>query len=95
MNRNAKLLFAFIGGVATGAAIGLLFAPDSGKNTRDKLSFQLNKYFESLSSLLNRSNDDKSPSGQYKELNAEDYKKAESLMQEVEGLLEEIRNKSV
>ena len=34
---NLKSMFAFIGGVAAGAAIALLFAPQSGEETRRQI----------------------------------------------------------
>ena len=34
---SVKSLFAFIGGVAAGAAIALLFAPQSGEETRKQI----------------------------------------------------------
>lgn len=36
-------LAAFIGGVAVGAAAGILFAPEKGSDTRDKITEALRK----------------------------------------------------
>lgn len=37
MSDSEKTLFAFLAGAACGAAAGILFAPDSGENTRKKI----------------------------------------------------------
>lgn len=52
MSKGSSNLFAFVLGAAAGAIIGILYAPDSGANTRDKLSYQLDKYKKQLEKLL-------------------------------------------
>lgn len=37
MSDNSKAVFALLVGAAIGAGIGILFAPDKGANTREKL----------------------------------------------------------
>ncbi len=36
-NSNVKLVAAFLAGTAAGASLGLLLAPDKGKDTRKKM----------------------------------------------------------
>jgi gas vesicle protein len=52
MSKNSNSLIAFVIGAGVGAALGVLFAPDSGSNTRDKLSFRLSKYKKELEELI-------------------------------------------
>ena len=53
MSRSSKSFWAFVVGAATGAVLGILYAPDKGENTRSKLYFQLNKYRDQLKQLIN------------------------------------------
>ncbi len=59
MANSGSSLLALLTGAAIGAAIGLLYAPDSGENTREKLSKeaqeaknQFNKKYQETSSNL-------------------------------------------
>ena len=49
--KTFRTLAAFMSGAAAGAAFGILFAPGRGSETRDRLSFQLEKYREKLREL--------------------------------------------
>ena len=48
MNDNTKVIVALLAGLAAGAALGILFAPDKGTETRDKLSESLANLGDSI-----------------------------------------------
>lgn len=48
MNDNTKVVVALLAGLAAGAALGILFAPDKGTDTRDKLTESLKKLGDSI-----------------------------------------------
>ncbi len=48
MNDNTKVVVALLAGLAAGAALGILFAPDKGDETRDKLSESLKNLGDSI-----------------------------------------------
>lgn len=48
MSDNSKVLIGVLAGLAAGAALGLLFAPEKGSDTRDKLSQSLKDLGESI-----------------------------------------------
>ena len=43
MNKSVGLFAAFLGGAAVGGALGVLFAPQSGEETRRKIAAALEK----------------------------------------------------
>ncbi|QKZ11115.1 YtxH domain-containing protein [Spirosoma sp. KUDC1026] len=52
MSRTGRDLFFLLAGASAGAAFGLLYAPDKGKITRDRMSFRLSKYREQIERMI-------------------------------------------
>jgi gas vesicle protein len=54
MNSTSKIIAATLAGVATGALLGLLFAPEKGEETRRKIS---EKYTDLSDTIRNKVSD--------------------------------------
>ncbi|GHB51997.1 YtxH domain-containing protein [Mongoliitalea lutea] len=99
MSKNSNAWIAFIAGAGIGAALGILFAPDSGKNTRDKLSYQLSKYKEELERLVADLKEGKNmPFNEAKSegnrVISDAKNKAENLLSDVNKLIEQINKEA-
>lgn len=98
MSKRTDILLAVAAGAAVGAALGVLYAPEKGRETRDKLSFKLEKYRDMLLDLIQELMVDKEnmPSaakseGQKVIRDAKD--KAERLLVDVDSLINQINSK--
>lgn len=99
MSKSSKSFWAFMLGAATGAAIGILYAPDKGENTRDKLAFQLQKYRDQLKSVIEELVEsselpESMAKSESKKVVSDARQKAERLLSDVENLMGQIKSQS-
>ncbi len=95
MSKSSNSLIAFLIGAGIGTSIGLLFAPDTGTNTRDKLSFKLSKYQKELEDLVEDLMEGKEThlneaKTEGKRVISEAKNKAENLLNDVNKLIDQI-----
>lgn len=95
MSKSSNSLIAFLIGAGVGAALGVLFAPDTGTNTRDRLSFKLSKYKKELEELIDDLVDGKEmhlneAKTEGKRVISEAKNKAENLLSDVNKLIDQI-----
>ncbi|GAB2477757.1 MAG: YtxH domain-containing protein [Cytophagales bacterium] len=95
MSKSSNTLLAFLVGAGVGTALGILFAPDTGANTRDKLTFKLSKYQKELEELIKELVEGKElhlneAKTEGKRVISEAKNKAENLLSDVNKLIEQI-----
>ncbi len=97
MSKRSGALMAFLSGAAVGAVLGILYAPDKGTNTREKLSYKLDKYKGMLEQFLDDIVQGKETpltteaKSQGDKVVSEAKNKAEKLLEDVDELLTQIR----
>jgi gas vesicle protein len=98
MSKKTTAILAFTSGAAVGAVVGILFAPEKGRETRYWLSYRLEKYRDTLADLTQQliAKSDNLPSnakseGQRVIQDAKD--KAEKLLGDVDSLINEINSR--
>ncbi|RYF67045.1 MAG: YtxH domain-containing protein [Cytophagaceae bacterium] len=99
MSRTGRDLTFLLTGIAAGSLVGLLYAPDKGKITRDRLSFRLSKYREQINQLLDElSNSTDLPENSSKNEGQrvvnDAREKAERLLEDVDKLMAQIKQQN-
>jgi gas vesicle protein len=99
MGNLTRTLVSFTAGVVAGAALGILYAPDKGIHTRNKLTFQLDRYRKRLKELIDLLSDEQSThfnvaKSEGQKVVSETKEKAERLLTDVEELMSQIKNKN-
>ncbi len=85
-------------GALIGSAIAILYAPDSGSNTRDKISYRLSSYVDELNHVIEKLQSEKEKFSSDAKQKSDDVvsdakKRADDLIKEAEALLDNIEKK--
>ena len=95
MSKSGSFIAGLISGALAGTVLALLYAPDTGKNTRDRLSYRLSNYKDELNELIDQLREEKrhlvsEAKDKGDKVVQEAKQKADDLIKEAEGLLSTI-----
>ncbi|MCC5944802.1 MAG: YtxH domain-containing protein [Bernardetiaceae bacterium] len=98
MRGSFSIMAALLGGALAGTFFGILFAPDKGQNTRDRLNYQLYKTRDRLKEIIDELVETKelpvsSAQEEGQRLISDVQSKTEHLLSDLEGMIAELQNK--
>ncbi len=99
MSKTTNSLIAFVTGCLTGAALGVLYAPDKGEVLRTQLTYRLSKYREKLVETIQDLVDKKDLPDSLAKTESEKVvndarEKAEKLLEDVDRLMAQIKGEA-
>ncbi|MBU1823228.1 MAG: YtxH domain-containing protein [Bacteroidetes bacterium] len=99
MSKSSRTLLAFLTGCATGMFLGVLYAPQKGEITRDRLTYRLSKYREQLEKLIadlveGKNLPDSLAKTEGERVVNDAREKAERLLEDVDRLMAQIKNQN-
>ncbi len=98
MKKGGSILLGFLFGIVTGVTVGMLYAPEKGTHTRNRLSYRLDRYRNILANLIDQLIEEKekmvsAAKVEEQRRKSEMKEKAEKLMTEIDDLSNKIKTR--